>query len=212
MRIIVFGATGATGKLTVDELLRRGHAVSAFSRRDRKWDGVNVIVGDVLNPDDVTHAVAGHDAVVVTLGITENPLLVRLRGAANTATDVRSQGTKHIVDAMQEHGVKRLVVQSSYGVGPSRGRESAFFKFFFWAVLAPQIQDTELQEQFVIDSDLDWVLAQPVGLNDNASGELVMSTQSDTRSMKVPRRLVAEFLATAAASNRWSHQHVALSV
>lgn len=211
MRVIVFGATGATGKLTVEALLSRGHSVSAFSRREREWEDVNVIVGDVLNPADVHKAVEDHDAVVVTLGITENPFLVRLRGAANTATDVRSQGTKNVIDAMKSHDVRRLVVQSSFGVGPSRGKESLFFKLFFWAVLSPQINDTELQERLVIDSDLDWVLAQPVGLDDSVSGEVLLSTELETKSMKVSRRHVADFLATAVSRQEYTHHHVALS-
>jgi hypothetical protein len=64
-------------------------------------------------PEDVGRAVRGQDAVVVTLGISEHPLRVRLLGSAGTPLDVRSRGTAAVVAAMRTHGVRRLVVQSS---------------------------------------------------------------------------------------------------
>ena len=46
---------------------------------------------------DVEEAVRGHDAVIVTLGIRENPLAVRLRGSVGTAMNVRSSGLTRLL-------------------------------------------------------------------------------------------------------------------
>jgi uncharacterized protein YbjT (DUF2867 family) len=36
MKVIVFGATGTVGKLTVEQLLETGHKVTAFARHPEK--------------------------------------------------------------------------------------------------------------------------------------------------------------------------------
>ncbi|MFD4323465.1 NAD(P)-dependent oxidoreductase [Nocardioides sp. NPDC058538] len=74
MNITVFGATGAIGRLTVAELLERGHAVTAYARNPQKvpasWadDNVRVVIGGMSDAEAVDSAAAGTDAVVSTLG------------------------------------------------------------------------------------------------------------------------------------------------
>lgn len=204
MDIIIFGATGGSGHATVDELLARGHRVTACSRHATRLPDVPALTRvdlDVMDAGAVRAVIPGHHAVVVTLGISENALAVRLRGSRSTAQDVRSTGTRNVVDAMRHHGIRRLVVQSSYGVGPTRDRLPWLERQFFRFVLAPQIADTERQEAIVRTSDLDWVLAQPVTLTDDDEvGPAFASVDGDVTAMKVTRRRVARFLADAATS------------
>jgi len=47
---------------------------------------------------------------------------VRLLGAGRTPLDIRSVGTLNVITAMRRASVRKLVVQSSYGVGPTRDR------------------------------------------------------------------------------------------
>lgn len=200
MRVLVIGSTGGSGRAAIDALLAAGHSVTAFVRPSSRLESTDErlgrFVGDVMNPTDVDAAVASHDAVIVTLGISEDPLRVRFRGAAATAGDVRSAGTKNVIAAMRTHGVRRLVVQSSYGVGPSRDRLSLKWRFLFSAILAPQIADTEVQERAVRDSDLAWSLVQPVGLTDEVDDRPpFVSADGETKSMSVSRRSVGRVLA-----------------
>src|SRR5262249_9053639 len=101
MKVIVIGATGGSGLAAVEHLLAEGHEVTAFARNPGKIamrsDRLHRCAGDALSVDEVERAVAGHDAVVVTLGISENPLRVRLFGPAHTPIDVRSRGTRHVI-------------------------------------------------------------------------------------------------------------------
>ena len=215
-KILVVGASGGTGRAVVDALLADGHQVTAFSRRAESMeidsDRVTLMNGDATDPSDVERAVAGHDAVVVTLGITENPIRVRLFGAAATATNVRSVGTRNVIAAMQKHGVRRLVVQSSYGVGETRDKLRWIDKAFFSMLLKPQIADTEVQELEVRESDVDWVLAQPVHLTDDEDAEMPFASKDgDIQEWKISRKGVARFLAHAAQVSEYVHQSVALS-
>ena len=159
-----------------------------------------------------SRAVAGHDAVIITLGITENPIRVRLFGAAKTPNDVRSAGTRNVIAAMRKHGVRRLVVQSSYGVGETRGSLRWMDRLVFGLLLKPQIADTEVQELEVRESGVDWVLAQPVHLTDDESQEMPFaSAEGQVRDWKISRKGVAEFLALAAQAPEYVGRSVALS-
>lgn len=214
--VLVVGATGGTGRATIDALLRRGHRVTAFSRHadslDIDSDRLTLLNGDATDPDDVDRAVAGHDAVVITLGITENPVRVRLFGAARTPNDVRSVGTRNVIAAMRRHGVRRLVVQSSYGVGETRGSLRWIERLFFSLLLKPQIADTEVQELEVRGSGVDWVLAQPVHLTDDDVDDMPFaSADGQVREWKISRKGVAQFLALAAQVPDFVGQSVALS-
>jgi len=201
-KVLVVGATGGTGVAAVRQLQKLGHHVTAFSRhasdKFSTREKLTPIDGDVMNPVDIEQAVKGQNAVIVVLGISENPLLVRFFGPKNTPVKVRSEGTQNVVNAMRKHGVKRLVVQTSYGIGESRECLNWVNKLFFRLVLKPQIEDTETQEQQVRASDLDWVLVQPVHLtNDINAPAPCISTREQTRNMKVSRESVAAFLANA---------------
>jgi hypothetical protein len=134
--------------------------------------------------------------VIVTLGIRENPLRVRLLGPTRTPLAVRSAGTRNIIAAMKEHGVRKLVVQTSYGVGETRARLGLGEKLFVDWILKPQIADAEQQERDVLGSGLDWVIVQPVHLTDDADdGMPFVSMTGDTHKLKVSRSSVGRFLA-----------------
>jgi uncharacterized protein YbjT (DUF2867 family) len=216
MKILVIGATGGTGRAAVAQLLADGHHVTAFGRHPERVgvasERLSLAVGDASSPSDVDRAVSGQDAVVVTLGISENPLRVRFFGPKHTPIDVRSAGTRHVIAAMQRHGVRRLVVLSSYGVAETRSKLQFADRMFFDLILKPQIADTETQYREVSESGLDWVLVQPVHLTDDAEASLPFaSTSGQTELLKVSRRSVARFLAAAAMRPEYVRQSVSLS-
>lgn len=216
LNVLVLGASGGTGRAAVQRLLAEGHHVTAFCRRPAQGAQVSArlrhFVGDATNYADVERAVAGHDAVVVALGITENPLRVRLLGSSGTPLNVRSVGTRHVIAAMRKHGVRRLVVQTTYGVGDTRDQLGLPERLFFSLILAPQIADTEIQHEEVMQSGLDWVLAQPVHLTDAVEDAApFVSTEGETGGMAVSRAGVARVLAAAVAEPRYVRRCVLIS-
>lgn len=214
MKVLVVGASKGTGARVVDRLLAEGHEVTAFSRSASRSApaAARAIDGDVMDADAVARVVEGHDAVVVTLGITENPLRVRLFGPARTPLDVRSAGTANVIAAMRTHRVRRLVVQTTYGLSETRDRLDWMTRGFFALLLKPQIADTERQEALVRESGLDWTTIQPVHLDDGPDpGMPHTSTTGDTASMKVSRASVARAIARAATHDAWIGSPVAVS-
>ncbi|MFB9378355.1 NAD(P)-dependent oxidoreductase [Kineococcus gynurae] len=222
MDVMVIGASGGSGRAVVEELLGRGHRVTALARRATTAlparAGLRSVDGDATDPAVVAPLLPGHQAVVVTLGISEPAWRVRLRGAVGTADDVRSRGTAVLVDAARRAGVRRVVVQTSFGVGPTRHLLPLGARVVFALLLEPQMADTERQEAVVRGSGLDWTLVQPVYLADDeavASGRTTpppaTSTDGAVRAMRVGRRSVARVHADLLEGGGQVHETVTVS-
>ena len=117
MKIVVFGATGGTGRNVVERALADGHEVVAVARRPgavAARERLVVSQGDVLEPESVARALAGADAAICAIGPAKN----RQPGT------LISVGTKNIVDGCQKAGVRRFVFES--GMIVSDGSELSF--------------------------------------------------------------------------------------
>jgi hypothetical protein len=151
--------------------------------------------------------------VIVTLGISENPIRVRTLGPATTPMNIRSEGTRMVIGVMKQLGVKRLLVQTTFGTGPSRNKLGAVDSLFFALLLKPQIVDTEKQDEFVRNSGLDWTITQPVHLkeDDFTEGEVVADFNSGVQRMGISRKLVGLYTANAVSNAKTIGKTVALS-
>jgi uncharacterized protein YbjT (DUF2867 family) len=208
MKVIVFGATGSVGHLAVKELLNAGHEVTAFARNPGALaldvPGLTRQAGDALNPSDVHAAVAGHDAVVVALGA----------GMSRKST-IRSEGTMNVIRAMQAHGVRRLVCQSTLGAHESWGNLNFWWKrVMFGALLAPVFRDHELQERLVQASGLDWTIVRPGAFTDTATRRPVIEDVPVTArglDLKIARSDIARFLTRQVSDRAYLGRAVGLS-
>lgn len=162
--IIVFGATGPTGQLVVEQALEKGHRVTAFARSPDKLttrhENLSVVQGDGYDASRVAEAVRGHDAVVSSLGVPYTFKSVTLYSA----------GATNIIAAMRASGVRRLVAITSGGAFPGRDPESPFF---FERILKPLFHtlydDMRRMEELVMESGLDWTLLRPARLTNAAT-------------------------------------------
>lgn len=214
MRILVIGATGGSGRAVCDSLLERGHAVTALARSATAMaprERLDRVDGDAADVGLLERILPGHDAVVITLGISEPAWRVRLLGARATAGDIRSRGTDAVVRAARGAGVDRIVVQTSYGVGPTRPHLGIAERLVFALLLKPQMRDTERQEEVVRASGLEWTLVQPVYLTDVEDDTHVTSTDGRTRRTRVSRRGVAAVHADLVESGAHRHDTVSVS-
>jgi putative NADH-flavin reductase len=73
MNVLIFGATGGTGRSLVQQALAQGHVVTAFARDPEKirarHENLRVVQGDILDYNSVEAAVTNQDAVVSALGV-----------------------------------------------------------------------------------------------------------------------------------------------
>jgi len=128
MKILVIGSTGPQGREFVAQALAAGHAVRAFARNPAALQpapGLEVLRGDVFDQHSLDAAARGQDAAVSMLGVSF--------AAARRPTNVFSQGTRNLIAALKAAGVRRLIVQSSFGVGDSR-RDAGLLERVFYAL------------------------------------------------------------------------------
>ena len=202
MKILIIGASRGTGAEAAKNALERGHAVTAFARSPQKLqlkhEHLSLIQGDFHDADSVGRAVAGHDAVILTASgalfeaFKENP-------------NYFSEGTRHTIDAMKAHGVKRLSVLSAFGTGDSRKLANWFVDALMisWLLKLP-FEDHERQERMVMDSGLDWVIARPGRLtNGRARKRYVTETELKPVPSSISRADTADFLVRAATEGSW---------
>ncbi|MFI9612443.1 NAD-dependent epimerase/dehydratase family protein [Streptomyces sp. NPDC052023] len=130
MRILIAGVTGAIGRQLASQLLAAGHEVVGLARSrgraaDLEGSGVRMVYGDALDRDWVmaTTRQAAPDAVVHLLtAIPANPNPKRVDEEFAPTNRLRTEGTRNLVDAAAEAGVKRVIVQSIAFVNePGRG-------------------------------------------------------------------------------------------
>jgi putative NADH-flavin reductase len=72
MKLVVLGATGATGLEIVRKSIESGHSVTAFVRSPERLkmfrDCITIKQGDLLNSAELENVIQGHDAVVSGFG------------------------------------------------------------------------------------------------------------------------------------------------
>ena len=188
--LLVLGATGNTGRWVVKIAQERAHHVRALVRSTaslEERDGLELVEGDVLDPEAVHQVMAGSDAVISCLGIRkETPS--DPRSPLTSPEDFTTRSARLIVEAMKAHGVERLVAISSAGVGDS------------WSTVDPGLQsviessnvaivfrDLLNMEKIYRSSGLDTLAVRPVAL---VSGDATGSA-----------RIVDEFSMSSKISN-----------
>jgi len=207
MRLIIFGATGTIGRQLVQQALQLGHSVTAFARHTDKLGDLHhprlqLQNGDVRDYPAVENALRGHDAVLCALG-------------AGRQGQVRAEGTRHIIRAMESTGLRRLICQTTLGAGDSQGNLNFFWKriMFGWFLKAAFL-DHELQEKYIVASSLDWTIVRPAAFTDGpATGQYRQGFAADVADLKlkISRADVADFMLKQLISDQYLRQTPGLS-
>jgi uncharacterized protein YbjT (DUF2867 family) len=191
-RVLVIGATGGTGRQLVTQALERGYEVTALARDPSRLaidhPKLTVVRGDVLDPATVEAAIDGQDAVLCALG----------HKRFFFPTRILSEGTRNILGAMEAHGVRRLICETSLGIGDSAGRMGLSYTFFVIPVILPfYFWDKTRQESLLARSAVEWVVVRPgVLTNRNGKGRYRhgRGVGSFLATVKISRADVADFM------------------
>jgi len=162
MKVVIFGSSGGTGALTVREALAAGHDVTAVARTPskiaEKHPRLEVVRGDVTDPESIRSVVDGKDAVISALGAPSN----------RPPVTIHRVGIRNILAAMNQVGVKRLVAISSGG--HYKGHNPNASRVFEWVIrplfLRHIYADLAAMETLIEASDVDWTVLRPPRLLD----------------------------------------------
>jgi len=207
MNILVFGATGATGQQVVKQALSRGHRVTAFVRRPEALetaDNVRIVVGDATrDKSKIAEAMSGQELVISALG----------RRNSFRSDHLISRSMEAIVPSMEQAGVRRMTLMSSFGVGESL-RDAPLIPGIMYRILLKEIfADKETAERQLRSSGLDWTIVYPVLLtNGPLTGRYRVGERLDLHGIsKISRADVAHFILTEAENRRFAQNVAVLS-
>ncbi|MFH7243338.1 MAG: SDR family oxidoreductase [Spirulina sp.] len=197
MKVLVAGATGATGSRIVAQLVQRGIPVKALVRdvdtaQAKLPPEVELVQGEVGNKASLQAALGGCTVLICATGA--RPSL-----DPTGPYQVDYEGTKNLVDAAKAAGIEHFVMVSSLCV-------SQFFHplNLFWLVLYWKKQ----AEAYLQRSGLTYTIVRPGGLKneDEDPRPLVMAPADTLFEGSLPRMKVAEVCVEAlfepAARNR----------
>jgi len=212
-KVVVIGATGATGIKVVKELQAIGglQVVAGVRNLDKAKKlgleglGVELVKLDVTSDvGAMAQAIGDADVVVCATGfVPGNPFKM-----AEAAHQVDNVGTVNLVDAAVKAGVKKFVLVSSILTnGRGWGQEnSAGFRITnaFGGVLDEKL----VAEKHLRSSGMDYTIIRPGGLKNEVSGKLAFSPEDTLASGEVSRELVAKVMAQAAVLGSSSNKVV----
>lgn len=165
MKIVVIGATGATGRLVVDQAIQRGHHVVAYIRRTAALEpkqGLSIVVGQLEDQVALGSTLRGADAVLCCLGTHS------LRNVT-----LMQKSLPLIARAMQSAGVDRLILLSAYGVGETARTASSFARFLYRTIVSSVYNDKAASEVALARTDVKWTGIYPVILTNGPLSEAV---------------------------------------
>lgn len=162
--VVLIGATGFVGSAILNELLARGHKVTAVVRNAAKLpknDSLTAVEEDVANVDAIANIAKGKDAVISAYNPGwNNPQMGK----------INDENYPKIVEAVKKSGVKRLLIVGGAG--------TLFVK------PGVRVVDTGVIPDAIIDAvrslgnfylnyltkehDLDWVFFSPAGAFEDA--------------------------------------------
>ncbi len=208
MKLLIFGATGGTGRQLVVQALEQGHDVTAYVRVPAKLNiqhpKLTVVPGNILNAAAVLAVVFGKDAVLSALGSRRAGLLDLV------------QGTRYILDAMHQCDVRRSIWISSFGVGKSLRQMSWIARHVIVrGFLRTAIEEKEIQESLIMASEGDWTIVRPGGLtNGPRTGRYRIIPGDSTEKIGRPvisRADVADFILKNLTDSPYVRQAVGLT-
>lgn len=203
MKIVVFGATGGTGKIVVEQLLEQGHYVTAYVRNPDKVhthsDRLMVVHGDIYDEQHVAHIIKGNDAVISCLG--SNTLK-----QSNQLTRMAT----HIVNGMRMSDVWRFAYMATAGIDNEIG---GIMGLLSKIVIGNVINDHKDAVAIIKASEVTYTIARPVQLKDERlTKDYNTALKGLPKSKKaISRANVANFLVEAITNETFMNQSVGLT-
>ena len=165
-RILVLGATGGVGRHVIEQAAATDLEVTALVRTPGTLPAtgrrLRVVTGDIrTDSSNIRDAFERQDAVISALGV----------GQSFKSGGLMGQAARLIVSAMHEHGVRRLVFTSAFGVGATWQDTPLVPRLFMKTLLRDIYADKAAGEEIIKTSGLDWTVVYPAGLtNGRRSG------------------------------------------
>lgn len=207
MRVVVFGANGATGQEIVKQALAAGHNVVGAVRRPetlKHIEGVEIARINLADQETLEAAMQDADAVISALG----------HGGLKTSakfTTLYSDSSRAFRAAMRAAGVKRILVLSSGGVVED-GAAPGFYTKLLRRYLINTYTDMARMETILEESsDLEWTSVRLTYLRKGPSKPfLVEEGKLGRGSFQIHITDAARFIVEELTERNWINAHPVL--
>ncbi|MBC8042111.1 MAG: SDR family oxidoreductase [Rhizobacter sp.] len=205
MNLLIFGATGGTGKVLLQQALDQNHRITALVRNPdsvtASHPNLTVVKGDISDSPSLLKVMPNQEAVLSALGVK-----------VLKSNTVLSDGTANILRAMSQFGIKRFICETSLGLGDSKDQMGFFFgkivvPFFLKSVFV----DKERQEKIIMESNAEWIIVRPGGLTDGPRTGIYRSGLSKDITGQISRADVADFMLKQLSSATYIRKTPAIS-
>lgn len=208
MMVVVFGATGRSGRRVVERALDEGHEVTGIARTPSKLEltheRLTLVRGDILKYESFANVFEGQDVVVSTVG----------RGKRFGSVKLYSEGIENVIRAMKAYGPSRLIAITSGGTYPGWDRKNSMsYELLIKRILLRgEYADMKRMEDRIMGTDLDWTIVRPSGLTDDeGTGEYRATVgYSIPESNTTTRDDLAEFIVDELGSDQFVREGVAV--
>ncbi|MBN9403825.1 MAG: NAD(P)H-binding protein [Burkholderiales bacterium] len=200
MRLFVLGASGGVGSCLLEQAVARGHSITAQTRSAAKLAKIQTVaVGSPTDGVFLRKHIAGHDAVVICLGID-----------GSGKTTLFSETTNAVVDAMKVVGVRRLVAVTGIGAGDSKGHGGWLYNYIIYPLFTRnRYADKDRQETIIEQSDLDWTIVRPAPFAASSGDDLLQVHTEIPEGLQltsITRAEVTSFILDSLESASFIHQ------
>ncbi|WP_214891306.1 NAD(P)H-binding protein [Exiguobacterium sp. s142] len=204
MNIALFGGSGRTGRELITQALEQGHTVQALIRTPEKLGithaRLTVIRGNAESREDVFRTVEGTDAVVMALGHTKT-----------SNKDILEKATSHVVAAMHEFGVKRVINLTGATVKVPKDVKQKFMSRFAETLMktlaSDLLRDSYTQKGILEASGLDWTVVRCPRLLEGPKTERYRTGYFAFDKPMIDRADVAHFMLDEIETRQYVHDY-----
>ncbi|XP_071819511.1 flavin reductase (NADPH)-like isoform X2 [Apostichopus japonicus] len=215
MKLVIVGATGATGLCLVQQAVDAGHDVTAVMRNTDNFpiqhENLKVVKGSIYSVDSLSEHFQGCDAVMSCLG-TKTLRNVKLY----------SESAKFIFDAMRQANVSRFIVMTSWCTSVNRQDRGPFMMEWIYkgTFLRSLLKDMARMEKYIEEScsDINYSVVRPPQLGDGSVTDKEFHTAFDRFYVpgagypKISRADVARFMLLCLTTDKYDKKMVAIRV
>ncbi|MBT2623640.1 SDR family oxidoreductase [Chryseobacterium sp. ISL-6] len=216
MKILILGATGRTGRLIVEEVLKQGYDLNVLVRDKNKLPfhskSVKVYQGTPTHREDLAAAMQGCDLIISALSIaraSDAPWSKLI-----TPKNFITESMKNVISEAGQQNLKRLITISAWGVGETQKEIPFWLRWLInYTNMRPIYAEHESQEKLLKSSNLSWTAVRPVALNDSKKIKTLKVSFNNLPkpSLSICRQTVAKFIVDSVKSNKYEMKSPTIS-
>lgn len=205
--IALFGGSGRTGVPFMKKSLN-DYKIKALVRDPAKLiiqhKNLQIIPGNVMNPEDISACISGAHVVVSLIGHDKN-----------SPAGFQTKAVESIMESMKKHKVSRIISLTGGGVRDEKVDNPGFMDnlvVFVMKNLAGKgtrnaLEDGISHASLIRRSDLEWTIVRaPMLTREAAKGKVEVGAVGSVKGFKLTREDLAEFLYREIAEKKYIRQ------